>query len=811
MPTYHYTSPNPPSHFEVRYDESGQPYYPGLTPYTPPPERDAQGNITNLESLPEMGNPMPGLPQGYSGTSMPQYMHDAVYRLLDSAYRNSQSPYSAYNANARFEPMGTNQVDAQNAMRVAINAPPTQGQYDAARQSAETAMNQSAMGNRAQGFIDKADRDPTSQYQQYMDPYQSQVLDVLERRSNRNLTENILPSIRSNFISQGSYNSGKRNEMEARAARDNQESLMNQQAAVLSQGYDKALGQVNTDQQKQLQAANLLSNTAQSDLWRQGTGGKDLMNQAAQAQRDKLMQLDILNQVGAQERGVRQLKKDFDYQQWQEKQDHPYVQQARLNESVRGLPATGTTTRQAQYTPQQAPITSPYSMAGGILGALGQSNAARQSARGGHYAEGGSVTQGVADQSSPNRENMLAIANNFVSGHQNPQANLNPTNMMLARMYAHAAANPVAGNPWAAMGSGMPAAMETFENTHNQNNKNQMQAAALFDLIEKSKETERQNKAGEGHKQLELAHKGKELELDRAFKMSNLDLGREKLNMQQEMLSRPSGVSKEQEKQDIKSKAKTLENAQKQYDSGAEELASLERMHELSKESVGNTGPFWDAISPVTESWELFRGRAGARGAFKSLSSKTLASITSQQKGVQSDKDMAIWAESVPSLAKTPTANAHIANIGIALARRKMKHADFVRDNIDKKSLAEIGRAWSDYVNENPLFENVPLKSDVSKPDIPELINNKKEARKYRQDQLNVPEDTSNPYDYFDENKGKTFDDNIELFMNMDPEELSKMHQKRFERTFNNLDDDEKKEIIKKLNVWKKEKIKGVS
>ena len=796
---YHYTSPNPPSHFGVTYDDNGQPIDPGLTSYTPPPERDAQGNITNLESLPEMGNPMPALPQGYSGTSMPQYMHDAVYRLLDSAYRNSQSPYSAYNANTRFEPMGLNQVDAQNAMRAAINAPPTQGQYDAARQSAETAMNQSAMGNRARGFIDKADRDPTSQYQQYMDPYQSRVLDVLERRSNRNLTENILPSIRSNFISQGSYNSGKRNEMEARAARDNQESLMNQQAAVLSQGYDKALGQVNTDQQKQLQAANLLSNTAQSDLWRQGTGGKDLMNQAAQAQRDKLMQLDILNQVGAQERGVRQLKKDFEYQQWQEKQDHPYVQQARLNESVRGLPATGTTTRQAQYTPQQAPITSPYSMAGGILGALGQSNAARQSARGGHYAEGGSVTQGVADQSSPNRENMLAIANNFISGHQNPQTNLNPTNMMLARMYAHAAANPVAGNPWAAMGSGMPAAMETFENTHNQNNKNQMQAAALFDLIEKSKETERQNKAGEGHKQLELAHKGKELELDRAFKMGNLDLGRQGLALKKEMLSRPSGKSTEQEKQDIKSKAKALENAQKLYDSGAEELASLERMHELSKEAVGNTGPFWDAISPVTESWEIVKGRAGSRGAFKALGAKTLASITSQQKGVQSDRDMAIWAEAVPSLAKTPTTNAHIANIGIALARRKMKHADFVRDNLDKKPIAEIERAWSDYVNENPLFENVPLKSNVVKPNIPELINNKLGARKYKHDKLNVPEDTSDPTDYFKENKDSLLEKKRERFMGMTKEELIKMPETDFDKNMAMLDDNMQQNILGRM------------
>jgi hypothetical protein len=515
--TYYYQSQNPPNFYTGQLDPDFQPINLGLDPYDP------HGRAPELGPAPD---PHPALPAGYTGTSMPQYMHDAVYRLLHSADINAQKTYEPY-MGQRFAPQTTTERGAKTSMQGAINAPVQQGAYDRAMEAAQEVMGQSAMGEEAQGLLGIAAINPSRKYGQYMNPYQEKVLDVLERRANKNLTENILPSIRSNFISQGAYNSGKRNEMEARAARDMQESLMNQQAGVLSQGYEKALGQVNIDQQKALQAANLLSNTSQSDLWRQGTTAKDVMNLASQAQRDKLMQLDVLSQMGAQERALEQQKNDFAFEQHLAAHEFPFQQQARLNEAVRGLPATGQYTRQTTYTPQSAPVTSPYSAMGNALGAFGAAQASRQSARGGHFAQGGPVTAEPMQQNpSPERERMLGVAGDFVSGKHD----LNPGMMMLAHMYGNMGKHHTPGNMWASMNKSIQPGVEAFEKSHQRNSDNQLQAANLFRLIDHSRSEERKHQDA-------LSQKKDELALDKAYKMGLLDLNRGKAHAGQEVKS----------------------------------------------------------------------------------------------------------------------------------------------------------------------------------------------------------------------------------------------------------------------------------
>lgn len=74
----------------------------------------------------------------------------------------------------------------------------------------------------------------------YMSPYISNVNDVIAQLGARNLSENILPALNSDFIGAGQYGSSRNQEFVSRAARDTQQAILNQQAQNLNAGYGQA-------------------------------------------------------------------------------------------------------------------------------------------------------------------------------------------------------------------------------------------------------------------------------------------------------------------------------------------------------------------------------------------------------------------------------------------------------------------------------------------------------------------------------------------------------------------------------------------
>jgi hypothetical protein len=76
---------------------------------------------------------------------------------------------------------------------------------------------------------------------QYMNPYNEQVTNRIAELGARNLSENILPSIGSDFIKAGGYGSTRQRDLIGRAARDTQESILGQQAQALQAGYGQGL------------------------------------------------------------------------------------------------------------------------------------------------------------------------------------------------------------------------------------------------------------------------------------------------------------------------------------------------------------------------------------------------------------------------------------------------------------------------------------------------------------------------------------------------------------------------------------------
>jgi hypothetical protein len=125
----------------------------------------------------------------------------------------------------------------------------------------------------ANPYLQAASQTAASQVGQYMNPYQTGVMDVIAKQGARNLTENILPGVSDAFIKAGQFGSSRMGEMGSRALRDTQEAVLAQQAQAAQQGYTQALGAAQTDLARQGQLAGTVGSISGADLSRILQGG----------------------------------------------------------------------------------------------------------------------------------------------------------------------------------------------------------------------------------------------------------------------------------------------------------------------------------------------------------------------------------------------------------------------------------------------------------------------------------------------------------------------------------------------------------
>ena len=180
---------------------------------------------------------------------------------------------------------GQGQFDAATGLYNRAADTDTSGQYQRYGDAATNIYGQStdALGlSSASPYLQAAGQSSAQNLGQYMNPYNEQVTNRIAQLGARNLSENILPSIGSDFIKAGGYGSTRQRDLIGRAARDTQESILAQQAQALQQGYGQALtasagdlsrygnlagtaGQLGTQQQQLLQgAASGLSGVGQA-------------------------------------------------------------------------------------------------------------------------------------------------------------------------------------------------------------------------------------------------------------------------------------------------------------------------------------------------------------------------------------------------------------------------------------------------------------------------------------------------------------------------------------------------------------------
>lgn len=141
------------------------------------------------------------------------------------------------------------------------------GYFDAAGRELSTSSQERAL-EAADPYMKAASASGAGGVQGYMNPYQTGVMDAMAQQSARNLKENILPGVSDAFIKAGNFGSARMGEFGNRAVRDTQQSLLQQQAALLNQGYDKAVTASQADLARQAQLAGIAGNTAGADLSR---------------------------------------------------------------------------------------------------------------------------------------------------------------------------------------------------------------------------------------------------------------------------------------------------------------------------------------------------------------------------------------------------------------------------------------------------------------------------------------------------------------------------------------------------------------
>lgn len=234
--------------------------------------------------------------------ALPEWYQEYLRGTVARANAVIDQPYQTYSGQ-RLADVNADQTAAFDKIRAAAGDPTTWQQ-----------PLQQAQGWLTQG----ATYDPT-QVPQYRNPYVSGVLDVLETRANRNFNEQVLPSLNNAFTGGGQFGSSRHAALSQNAARDMQESLMDQERQVLFDAENQA-------QQNYFNWANA-QRSAAGQLGSLASMGRGLTMQDALA----------LQASGQQQQQLDQQSLDLGYQDWTAQRDYPLTQVGYLSNLIRGL------------------------------------------------------------------------------------------------------------------------------------------------------------------------------------------------------------------------------------------------------------------------------------------------------------------------------------------------------------------------------------------------------------------------------------------------------------------------------------------
>jgi len=479
-------------------------------------------------------------------TGHPEWYSGDVSVLRNAATRAHQvttTPYTPYpNNRLRNAPFNPLQTQAFQAGQDEFQNPEYQNIFNQSTVAIRNALGQNISPTLAP-YLAGATANPTINAQQYMNPYNEAVTNNIGRLASRNLTENILPQVNDQFIRSGAYGSSGRpgsrshEDITGRAIRDTQQVVADEQNKALQKGYSEALGTSVGQQGAQLGAGRVAGNALGLDLERQISGGTALQNLGGAQQAERRQGIGVLSNLGTQQQQQEQAGLNTAFQDFQAEQNFPYLQAARENELVRGLPVSQYTASTNPYVPP-LPQPSPWSQGAGLLaGAAGMMGQRQGYAEGGtvkkkhvsvshlrHFADGGDVDMSPIQKGVNDALDTSEIQAMRRHAQKLSQERINPAWAAVSRAGFNLAANPKLG-VLGKLGEAGNAALDEYSTQLGLQDNRESGAAKIYDMINTTRElqkerlrnhelalkqfeeTSRHNRHGEG---LQSAKEGRE-------------------------------------------------------------------------------------------------------------------------------------------------------------------------------------------------------------------------------------------------------------------------------------------------------------
>lgn len=286
---------------------------------------DAQGNVTGTQfSTPAH---MQNLTGAISG------MQDFSSKGTAADLKAAQADYLQPNLVGQNLQAGQQLFGRAAGMDVVGAAQPYLGQASTATAQA---LSERALAA-ADPYLRAAGQTSASQVGQYMSPYQQGVLDVIAKQGARNLSENLLPQVSDAFIRAGQFGSGRMGEFGARALRDTQEAILNQQSQAAQQGYAQSLQAAQADLARQGQLAGTVGSISGADLSRMLQGGAQYGSLGQTAGQLTAQQMQNLANLGQMQTTAGQAQQQFGLtaaQQAQQAQAQDYARQMSALQNV---------------------------------------------------------------------------------------------------------------------------------------------------------------------------------------------------------------------------------------------------------------------------------------------------------------------------------------------------------------------------------------------------------------------------------------------------------------------------------------------
>lgn len=267
-------------------------------------------------------------------TKLPQWLVDAYTKGITMAGNSVGGGYQKYTAGPRIADFSPQQKQAYGMVSQNV------GSYKPYT---------TAAGNYIAGGTQSFTTPGVAQ--QYMNPYTQNVVAGIGSAAGRNLYENILPQVNRTFVGGGTFGGSRSAEFMARAIRDANAAALSEQNKALSEGYEKGMGQFNTEASRYLTAAQ------QAQALGQGVQSMAGVDAAA------------LEAAGRQQEAKDQASLDLLRSDWEAQRDYGYNEAAKYLNLI-GRPSASGAGTEIQTAPGPNKTASTIGTIAGAVGTI---------------------------------------------------------------------------------------------------------------------------------------------------------------------------------------------------------------------------------------------------------------------------------------------------------------------------------------------------------------------------------------------------------------------------------------------------------